>query len=198
MEQNAPAVEILLAESTYREVGDLVEARTGPVARKGSDLQIPSHRLVSVRSRDELDDVAPPSRPGMRACQVCGEEVAARYRYCVVCGATAEAVAARDSRKTVTIVFANPAADDGLRPARPAGFTEVMTRYFEAMKAASNATAGRSRSSSAMRSWPSSACRCGTRTMHFGPRRRGHAGVAARPQPGLRDQYGVERSTTSG
>ena len=139
MEQNAPALEVLLAGSTYSLVTDMVEVEdTGLMSPKGSDLQIRSHRLVSIHSRSAADDETPPEpQPGMRACQVCGEESPERYRYCNTCGASAATVAARDSRKTVTIVFANPKphTEHG-EPLEPAAFTDIMTRYFEAMKAA--------------------------------------------------------------
>ena len=110
MEQNAPADEVLLAESAYREVRDIVQvADMGPKSPKGSDAQIQSYHLLSVQSRAVTEDVAPPEpSPGTRACQVCGEESPEHHRYCVVCGATAATGPARDSRKTVTIVFAHP------------------------------------------------------------------------------------------
>ncbi|HEX2755712.1 MAG TPA: adenylate/guanylate cyclase domain-containing protein, partial [Candidatus Limnocylindrales bacterium] len=139
MEQNAPPVEILMAESTYREVRELVEAvDMGLKSPKGSDLQIQSYQLISVLSRAAEEDAAPlePS-VGMRACQVCGEESPERYRYCVICGVSTATVVARDSRKTVTIVFANPRLHTETGdPLEPKAFTAVMTRYFEAMKAA--------------------------------------------------------------
>jgi class 3 adenylate cyclase/tetratricopeptide (TPR) repeat protein len=139
MEQNAPATEVLVAESTYREVRDLVETEDmGLKSPKGSDVQIQSYRLVSVVSRAEAEEtVAPEPSPGMRICQVCGEESPEDYRYCVTCGAAKATALVRDSRKTVTIVFANPKphTDTG-EPLDPNAFTDVMTRYFEAMKAA--------------------------------------------------------------
>src|SRR3990172_3282197 len=139
MEQNAPADEVLLAESAYREVRDVVQvADMGPKSPKGSDAQIQSYHLLSVQGRAVTEDVAPPEpSPGTRACQVCGEEPPEHHRYCVVCGATAPTGPARDSRKTVTIVFANPKPHtDSGKPLEPQAFTDVMTRYFEAMKTA--------------------------------------------------------------
>jgi class 3 adenylate cyclase/tetratricopeptide (TPR) repeat protein len=139
MEQNAPPLEILMAASTYAEVRDAVEAEDlGLNSLKGSEVQVRSHRLVSVVSRAAMEDAAPPeTAPGMRACQVCGEESPERYRYCNTCGASAATAASRDSRKTVTIVFANPKphSEHG-EPLEPTAFTNMMTRYFEVMKAA--------------------------------------------------------------
>ena len=139
MEQNAPAVEVLMAESAYREVRELVEAEDmGLKSPKGSDLEIQAFRLVSVLSRAAEADVAPPEpAPGMRPCQVCGEESPRGYRYCIACGASAATSAARDSRKTVTIVFANPKPHtESGESLEPNAFTDVMTTYFEAMKIA--------------------------------------------------------------
>ena len=139
MEQNAPPLEVLMAASTYAAVRDLVVAEDmGPKSPKGSDLQIESHRLVSVHSRAAEAETQPPEpAPGMRICQVCGDESPERYRYCITCGASATNATARDSRKTVTIVFANPKPHtDSGAPLEPTAFTDVMTRYFEAMKVA--------------------------------------------------------------
>ncbi|HEX5591552.1 MAG TPA: adenylate/guanylate cyclase domain-containing protein [Candidatus Limnocylindrales bacterium] len=139
MEQNAPALEVLMAASAYAEVRDLVEAEpAGPKSPKGSDLQIEAYRLVAVHARAPIEETAPPEpTPGTRVCQVCGEESPERFRYCIACGTSASTAIARDSRKTVTIVFANPKprTADG-RPLEPAAFTDVMARYFEAMKVA--------------------------------------------------------------
>ncbi|HEX4897173.1 MAG TPA: adenylate/guanylate cyclase domain-containing protein, partial [Candidatus Limnocylindrales bacterium] len=139
MEQNAPPLEVLMAASTYAEVRDAVEAEDlGLNTAKGSEVGIRSHRLVSVVSRVATEDEAPPeAAPGMRTCQVCGEESPERYRYCNNCGASASIAVARDSRKTVTIVFANPKphSEHG-EPLQPTAFTDIMTRYFEVMKAA--------------------------------------------------------------
>jgi class 3 adenylate cyclase/tetratricopeptide (TPR) repeat protein len=139
MEQNAPPLEVLMAASTYAEVRDAVEAEdTGLSSLKGSEVQIRSHRLVSVVGRATSDDEAPPeAAPGKRICQACGEESPEAYRYCNNCGASAAIAPVRDSRKTVTIVFANPKphTEHG-EPLEPTAFTDVMTRYFEVMKVA--------------------------------------------------------------
>lgn len=139
MEQNAPPLEILMAESVYREVTDLVVAEDmGPMSPKGSDIQIPAFRLESVRTRTEEEESDPPEpSEGMRICHVCGEEVPEQYGFCITCGASTATASARDSRKTVTIVFANPKPHtDSGQPLDPNAFTDVMTRYFEVMKTA--------------------------------------------------------------
>jgi len=146
MEQNAPALEILLADSTYQEVRSQVEVEDeGRKTAKGSDVEIQSYRLVAVRARQSEDETAPAdAAPGMRICATCGEESPERFRYCPTCGATlATAQIGRDSRKTVTIVFANPKPHtESGAPLEPATFTDVMTRYFEVMKKALEAHGG--------------------------------------------------------
>ena len=139
MEQNAPPQEVLLAASAYANVRDVVAVTDmGSKSPKGSDLLIQSYQLDSVLGRAEESDTAPPDpTPGMRACQVCGEESPAEFRYCNGCGATATHSEVRDSRKTVTVVFANPKPrTESGSPLDPSAFTEVMTTYFDAMKTA--------------------------------------------------------------
>ncbi len=140
MEQNSPPLDVLMAASTHVQVRDLVEAEDmGFQSPKGSDVRIRSYRLVSVHERVAAAETeAPPPAPGMRACQVCGEESPERYQYCLMCGTSAtEVVATRDSRKTVTIVFANPKPHtESGELLEPAAFTDVMARYFDEMKVA--------------------------------------------------------------
>jgi class 3 adenylate cyclase/tetratricopeptide (TPR) repeat protein len=105
MEQNAPALEALLAGSTYELVRDLVEVEPiGPVVPKGSIEGIEAYRLISAE--------ALASRPEATA--------------------TSLTAAARESRKTVTIFFADPkpASLDGSVPS-PEALRDVMSRYFE-------------------------------------------------------------------
>jgi class 3 adenylate cyclase/tetratricopeptide (TPR) repeat protein len=139
MEQNAPAGEVLLSESTYRSVRDLVEAEPQAEVRvKGSGLLTPAFRLISV-SETAAPQLNGADRPAdARLCGVCGEDNPVDFRHCGTCGAPlAERAPARESRKTVTIVFADPkpATRDGSPPDPPA-LREVMTRYFEGMQRA--------------------------------------------------------------
>ena len=140
MEQNAPPQEVLMAESAFREVRDVVEWEDmGLKSPKGSERQIQSYRLASVRSRGiPVSQNAAEPAPGHQRCLICGEESPASFGYCGTCGASfAASVAARDSRKTVTIVFANPKPHmESGDPLPPEAFTDVMTRYFDAMKVA--------------------------------------------------------------
>src|SRR4029079_15700637 len=75
--------------------------------------------------------------PGKRICPSCGEESPDRMRLCTVCGASLFTTVARESRRTVTIVFAMPRvhAVSGEAPG-PEVLREVMTRYFEGMRSA--------------------------------------------------------------
>jgi class 3 adenylate cyclase/tetratricopeptide (TPR) repeat protein len=137
MEQNAPALEVLMAESTLDAVREHVEFDTiGQVSPKGSDERFQAYRLVSVHARQiDEDDIAPEAAPGMRICPSCGEQNPERMRLCVVCGASLTTVAARESRRTVTIVFAMPKvhAASGEEPADTT-MRDVMSRYFDAMR----------------------------------------------------------------
>ncbi|HXG26016.1 MAG TPA: adenylate/guanylate cyclase domain-containing protein [Candidatus Binatia bacterium] len=140
MEQNAPPLEVLLAESTYRHVADFVEVEDhGPVSPKGSTEQFASYRLVSVHDRAATEEEAAPpeAAPGMRICPSCGEQSPERMRFCTICGASLTQAAARESRRTVTIVFAMPKVHtDSGEPPSPEVLRDVMSRYFAAMRGA--------------------------------------------------------------
>jgi len=141
MEQNAPALEVLMAAETLEHVRERVEFDTiGAVSAKGSEATYEAYRLVSVHERAadaESEAVAPEAGPGMRICPSCGEQSPERMRLCTVCGASLAASVARESRRTVTIVFAMPKVHvlDGDAPG-PDVLREVMTRYFEGMRTA--------------------------------------------------------------
>jgi class 3 adenylate cyclase/tetratricopeptide (TPR) repeat protein len=137
MEQNSPPQEVLMAESTYELVRDSIEAEPmEAVTPKGSTLVIPTYRLISVAEHDEV--VAPEASAGMRICQTCGEENPEDFTYCGNCGAPlAPRKVIGDTRKTVTIVFADPKPHtaDG-SPPTPEALRDVMSRYFSGMQAA--------------------------------------------------------------
>ena len=73
----------------------------------------------------------------MRICPSCGEQNPERMRLCTVCGASLAATVARESRRTVTIVFAMPKVHSltGEAPG-PAALRDVMSGYFDGMRAA--------------------------------------------------------------
>ena len=53
MEQNAPALELLIADSTYALVQDQIEVeQLEPVTPKGMDVAIPSYRVVAIHPRE--------------------------------------------------------------------------------------------------------------------------------------------------
>ncbi len=140
MEQNAPPLEVLLAESTYDIVRKSVEIEAlGPVTPKGMGVSIPTFRLVSVAPRPQAGHAgADSAAAGMRLCPACGEENPEDFRNCGMCRTQLALVApARESRKTVTLVFADPkpTTADGLPPGAEA-LRDVMTRYFDAMREA--------------------------------------------------------------
>ena len=139
MEQNAPALEVLLAASTYDRVSEHVEAASvPPVSPKDSFESIAAYRLVAVRERAvEGEAIVPEALPGMRICPGCGEQNPERMRLCVVCGASLSQVVARESRRTVTIVFAMPKVHSQAGEAvGPATLRDVMSRYFDGMREA--------------------------------------------------------------
>ena len=145
MEQNAPPLEVLLAESTLDRVRNEVEFDTvGEVSPKGSADRFNAYRLVGVHARDaDSPDVAPEAAPGMRICPGCGEESPERMRFCVTCGASLSANVTRESRRTVTIVFAMPKVRSVTGEAPPPNaLRDVMSRYFEAMRTALQAHGG--------------------------------------------------------
>ena len=139
MEQNAPSQEVLLAESTYRELAGVVEATAfGPVSPKGSDLELEAYQLNSVPERERQADDVRTGDDGGQICAVCGDDNPDEFTTCGTCGASLARVApARETRKTVTIVFADPkpATLDGTPPS-PEAIGDIMTRYFAAMQAA--------------------------------------------------------------
>jgi class 3 adenylate cyclase/tetratricopeptide (TPR) repeat protein len=139
MEQNAPPLEVLIAETTYDAVRDLVEVEAmEPVSAKGSDERFAAYRLVSVVAREEdAEAVAPDARPGMRICPSCGEQSPEQYRLCNTCGASLSEHVARESRRTVSIVFAMPKVHTASgEPPSPEAMRDVMSSYFAAMRTA--------------------------------------------------------------
>jgi len=70
-------------------------------------------------------------------CPDCGEDNAARARFCLSCGAALEAASARELRKTVTIVFCDLSGSTALgERLDPESLRRVQLRYFEAMRTA--------------------------------------------------------------
>src|SRR5207247_1753374 len=75
--------------------------------------------------------------PGMKICPSCGEQSPDRYRLCNTCGASLAEHVARETRRTVSIVFAMPKvhAMSGEAPG-PEALRDVMSSYFDAMRSA--------------------------------------------------------------
>ena len=122
MEQNAPPLEVLLADSTHDLVNEHVTAEpVDDVTPRGRTDAVKAWRLVSVEARPQAGHAAADTAAaGLRLCPACGEENPEAFGHCGMCGALlATAAAVRESRKTVTIVFADPkpATLDGSRPA---------------------------------------------------------------------------------
>ena len=138
MEQHAPELGVLMAGSTYDLVREMVSIEPAdPITPKGMSDAVRAYRLVSVDARPQAGHAAADTAAaGQRLCSACGEENPDAFRYCGMCGAVpAAAGRVGDSRKTVTLVFADPKPTtlDGAPP-NPEALRDVMTRYFDAMK----------------------------------------------------------------
>src|SRR6478735_5130796 len=74
----------------------------------------------------------------MAVCANCGAENPASNRFCGSCGAPlAEAEPARETRKTVTVVFCDVTGSTALgERLDPEALRQVMARYFDTMRAA--------------------------------------------------------------
>jgi class 3 adenylate cyclase len=91
-------------------------------------------------------------------CPSCGKETPEGFPRCANCGAPLEAaLATREQRKTVTIMICDLVHSTALAESDPEVFRRIQGRYFDRSRRSSKATAGSWRSSSATRSWPSSA-----------------------------------------
>ncbi len=141
MEQNSPPLEVLVHASTKALVGDQAEFEAQPPASpKGSTQLLEAWRLVAVHDRGEESEAQlPEAVPGLRHCPSCGEQSPARMRFCNTCGAALATRVARESRRTVTIVFAMPkvhTTDASAAPPSPETMRAVMSRYFDGMRTA--------------------------------------------------------------
>jgi class 3 adenylate cyclase len=139
MEQNAPAMEVLVDESTYRLANDIVEVEpVDPFVPKGMATPLMAFRLISVHAgvEEAASDPGSQGEAEGRICQNCGEDNPADFRLCGSCGASlATPVAAQESRKTVSIVFADPKPMTGTDTApTPEALGDVMSRYFATMR----------------------------------------------------------------
>ncbi|MCI0346037.1 MAG: AAA family ATPase, partial [Chloroflexi bacterium] len=138
MEQNAPPFEVLVADSTVELLAGAVTVEPfGAVSPKGGDEQYVAHRLVAVPEREAAREAgAEASAEG--ACPRCGEVNEPGFRLCGYCGGSLTVAAShRESRKTVTIVFADPKPSSltGEAPS-PEALRDAMAAYFEAMRGA--------------------------------------------------------------
>ena len=73
----------------------------------------------------------------MAACPSCGAENRDEARFCDACGAPLAAALARESRKTVTVLFCDVTGSTALgERIDPESLRNVMARYFETAKEA--------------------------------------------------------------
>jgi class 3 adenylate cyclase/tetratricopeptide (TPR) repeat protein len=138
MEQNAPAMEALLDEATYALVREVVEVESvDAFLPKGLSDMLQAYRLVSVRgSAHETVGKPGPSASTEPICQNCGGDNPTGSQSCGSCGASLSApVRVQESRKTVSIVFADPKPTTAsMLPPSPEALRDVMSRYFSAMR----------------------------------------------------------------
>ena len=134
MEQRAPPGGVLMTGSTHERLR--ARARTEPVvvpSPHGGPLT--AHLLLSIApSPDRVS--APSSGDGPASCPVCGGEDATGGAWCGWCGAVLRPrPASRDTRRTLTIVFADARAApvDG-SPAGPETLRAAMWDYFGVMR----------------------------------------------------------------
>ena len=115
MEQNAPAMAVLIHESTLQLVAESVEVEpVAPFVPKGMDSPVTAYLLTAVHPGS-----------GSGASSERGE------------GTPSGSVTVRESRKTVTIVFADPKPTTITAvPPTPEALRDVMSRYFDAMRIA--------------------------------------------------------------
>ena len=135
LESNAPTLEALIDEATYALIADAATVEAiGSVPRKGRSGELDAWRLISVRAPK---GDAGPERPAgaARLCGSCGFANDHDVRICVSCGAAlATGDIARESRRMVTIVFADPKPQSADGSALSADTTRVvMSRYFDVM-----------------------------------------------------------------
>ena len=108
LEQSAPANEVLVGDLTLRIVGDdiTVEAVERVIPTGATD-PVPAYRLVCMNADGPLlQPAAPAGRVDVCTCPNCGEENPLDFTWCGSCGGKlAGRQHARESRKTVTIVF---------------------------------------------------------------------------------------------
>ncbi len=106
--------------------GDQVEVEAGRAGapRRAWTLAVPAYRSSACpgTGRGGARGRRTRAAAGLRLCPACGEENPEAFRYCGTCGAAlALARPRRESRKTVTLVFADPKPTtlDGQPPSAP-------------------------------------------------------------------------------
>jgi class 3 adenylate cyclase/tetratricopeptide (TPR) repeat protein len=134
LEQSAPPTEVLIGEPTYQLVADSVEVEpVAPVVPKDSTVLVPAYRLIAVTAGEpDAQRPAAPENPTVTVCSNCGTQNPLEFRRCGACGALLTTSHARETRKTVTIVFADvkaTALDGGALAA--GAVRDVMSRAFE-------------------------------------------------------------------
>ena len=147
LEQSAPAMEVLVSDSTYRMVEGQVEvAPAPPIAPSGANAPVPAYRVVAVSSRDEDGRSSNQAAEAAhtKICLSCRTSNPVAFRRCGSCGAHLVAKRPRETRKTVTIVFADlKAITASGNPPAPDTLKDVMAEAFDVSRRAAESHGGK-------------------------------------------------------
>ncbi len=135
MEQRAPPFGVLMAEPTHALVADRVEAERAMRTDKNGANPLPGFVLASITPSGAAAPTAA-AADGAPVCPECGREDAALAKWCGWCGAILRpAPPARETRRTLTIVFADARAS-AIDGPMPDAETQRAARwsYFEVMR----------------------------------------------------------------
>ena len=139
LEQSAPPMEVLIGEPMYRMVADRVTVdAVEPVLPKGAGVPVAADRRSRSTPRQTTSPWPPrQGRTRTRELPRLRRPQPPRLRRCGSCGAQLVAKRARETRKTVTLVFSDLRATTvGGEPLAPNVLKDVMARAFEAARRA--------------------------------------------------------------
>jgi class 3 adenylate cyclase/tetratricopeptide (TPR) repeat protein len=127
LERASPHLEALFDTATRTLVGEEATWEGfGEVPVKGSDgATLEAHRLLALPAETEA---SAGTGSGVTSCTACGAELDAHARRCSACGAYVRA--SRDTRRTVSVVFADPKPAAGSAQVDSGVMTDVMAAFF--------------------------------------------------------------------
>ena len=146
LEQLAPAMEVLVSEPTYRMVEDQVTVAPAPPIVPAANVPAPAYRLVAVSSgeKDRRSSAQPGESADAKICLSCRASNPIAFRRCGSCGAHLVAKRPRETRKTVTIVFADlKAITASGNPPAPDALKDLMAQAFDVSRRAAESHGGK-------------------------------------------------------